>query len=51
LQVFLENEKRSLELKTFLEREKSLQLQVERLGKSSEQIHSDAERNREEALR
>ena len=40
--------KRSLDLEVFLEREKNLKLQVERLGKSSDQIRSDVDRNRKE---
>ena len=42
---------RSLDLEVFLEREKNLKLEVERLGKSSDQIQRDVERNREEGLR
>jgi carboxymethylenebutenolidase len=42
---------RSLDLEVFLEREKSLKLEVERLGKSAEQIQRDVERNKEESLR
>jgi hypothetical protein len=33
-------------LKVFLEKEKSLKLEVERLGKSAEQIQIDIDRNR-----
>jgi von Willebrand factor type A domain len=43
--------KRSLELEVFLEREKSLKLEVERLGKTADQIQREVERNREEGLR
>jgi von Willebrand factor type A domain len=42
---------RSLDLEVFLEREKNLKLEVERLGKSPDQIQRDIERNREEGLR
>jgi hypothetical protein len=42
--------KRSLDLEVFLEREKSLKLEVERLGKSRDQIQREVERNREENL-
>ena len=42
---------RSLDLEVFLEREKSLKLEVERLGKTPEQIQTDIERNREESLK
>ena len=51
LEVFLENEKRSLDLEVSLEKEKRLKLEVERLGKSPDQIQRDIERNREERLR
>jgi len=43
--------KRSLDLEVFLERERSLKLEVERLGKSPDQIQRDVERNREEGVR
>ena len=42
---------KSLELEVFLEREKKLKLEVERLGKSPEEIQRDAERQRQESLR
>jgi hypothetical protein len=42
---------KSLELEIFLEREKKLKLEVERLGKSAEEIQRDAERQRQESLR
>ena len=51
LEVFLENEKRSLDLKVFLEREKRLKLEVERLGKSPDQIQKGVDRNRKEDVR
>jgi von Willebrand factor type A domain len=50
LEVFLENEKRSLDLEVSLEKEKHLKLEVERLGKSAEQIQIDIDRNRREGL-
>jgi Mg-chelatase subunit ChlD len=42
---------KSLELEIFLEREKKLKLEVDRLGKSPEEIQRDAERQRQESLR
>ena len=42
---------RSLNLEVFIEREKSLKLEVERLGRSLDQIQRDVERNQEEGLR
>ncbi len=41
----------SLELEVFLEKEKSLKLEVERLGKSREEIQKEVDRSREESLR
>lgn len=41
---------KSLELEVFLEKEKKLQLQVDRLGKTQSEIQHDIERNREESL-
>jgi hypothetical protein len=41
---------KSLELEVFLEKEKSLRLQVERLGKSPAEIQRDVERGRENSL-
>jgi len=41
---------KSLDLDVFLEREKNLKLQVERLGKSQQQIEQDVERNRQDSL-
>jgi von Willebrand factor type A domain len=41
---------KSLELEVFLEKEKKLQLEVDRLGKSQSEIQRDIERNREETL-
>jgi hypothetical protein len=42
---------RSLELEIFLEKQRSLKLEVERMGKSADQIQRDVERNRKESLR
>ena len=42
---------KSLELEVFLEKEKNLKLQIERLGKSPEQIQRDVDRTREDSLR
>jgi Mg-chelatase subunit ChlD len=42
---------KSLELEVFLEREKNLKLQVERLGKSQAEIQQETERNREDSSR
>lgn len=42
---------KSLELEVFLEREKNLKLQVERLGKSQAEIQQETERNREDSLK
>jgi von Willebrand factor type A domain len=41
---------RALELQVFLEREKNLKLEVERLGRSPEDIQKEAERKREDSL-
>jgi len=41
---------KSLELEVFLEKEKKLQLEVERLGKSQADIQRDVERNRQDSL-
>jgi Mg-chelatase subunit ChlD len=41
---------KSLELEVFLEKEKKLQLEVERLGKSQSDIQRDVERNRQNTL-
>lgn len=51
LEVFLDNEKHSFDLKVSLEREKSLKQEVERLGKSAEQIQRDVERDRQDSLK
>jgi hypothetical protein len=42
---------KSLELEIFLEREKKLKLEVERLGKTPEEIQRDVERQRQDSLR
>ena len=42
---------KSLELEVFLEREKKLKLEVERLGRSQAEIQRDVERGREDSLR
>jgi Mg-chelatase subunit ChlD len=42
---------KSLELEIFLEKEKKLQLEVDRLGKSPADIQRDVERNRQDSLR
>jgi Mg-chelatase subunit ChlD len=42
---------KSLDLEIFLEKEKKLDLEIKRLGKSPDEIQRDVERNREESLR
>jgi Mg-chelatase subunit ChlD len=42
---------RSLDLEVFIEREKSLKLEIDRLGKSKEEIQRDIDRSREESLK
>ncbi len=42
---------KSLDLEVFLEREKNLKLQVERLGKSQAEIQQETERSREDSLK
>jgi hypothetical protein len=42
---------KSLDLEVFLEKEKNLKLQVERLGKSQAEIQQETDRNREDSLR
>jgi hypothetical protein len=42
---------RSLELEVFLERERSLQLEVQRLGKTEQQIQREVERDRDNSVR
>ena len=41
---------KSLDLEVFLEKEKNLQLEVNRLGKSPAEIQREIERNREDSL-
>ena len=43
--------KRSLDLEIFLEREKNLKLEIDRLGKSPEQIQREVEADRPEGLK
>lgn len=43
--------KRSLELEVFLEKEKKLKIEVERLGKTGEELQREGIRSREESLR
>ena len=42
---------KSLELEIFLEKEKKLELEIKRLGRSPAEIQRDVERNREESVR
>jgi len=42
---------KSLELEVFLEKEKKLQLEVDRLGRSPSEIQREVERNRQDSLR
>jgi hypothetical protein len=49
--TYQRGQQRSLELEVFLEREKSLRLEVERLGKGREQIQHEIDRSREDSLR
>ncbi|MFQ5902345.1 MAG: VWA domain-containing protein [Candidatus Binatia bacterium] len=44
-------DQRSLDLEVFLEKEKSLKLEVERLGKSREEIQREFDRRKEDSLR
>jgi von Willebrand factor type A domain-containing protein len=41
---------KSLELEVFMEKEKKLQLEIERLGKTQSEIQRDVERNRQDSL-
>jgi hypothetical protein len=43
--------RKSLELEVFIEKEKTLQLEVDRLGRSSEEIQREIERNRQGGTR
>jgi hypothetical protein len=49
--TYQRSKQQSLDLQVFLEREKSLQLQVERLGRSREAVEGEISRAREESLR
>jgi hypothetical protein len=40
-----------LELEVFLEKERKLKLEIDRLGRSPEEIQREIERNREDGLR
>ena len=42
---------KSLDLEIFLEKEKKLELEIKRLGRTPAEIQRDVERNREESLR
>jgi hypothetical protein len=42
---------KSLDLEIFLEKEKKLDLEIKRLGRSPDEVQRDVERNREESLR
>jgi hypothetical protein len=42
---------KSLELEIFLEKERKLQVQIERLGRSPAEIQRDVERNREQSVK
>ena len=42
---------KSLELEVFLEKEKKLKLEVERLGRSRDEIQNEVDRNRQDSLR
>ena len=44
-------DQRSVELEVFLEKEKNLKLEVERLGKGREEMQREVERGREDSLR
>ncbi|MGZ8441831.1 MAG: VWA domain-containing protein [Candidatus Binatia bacterium] len=48
---FQSGTQKSLDLEIFLEREKKLRLEVERLGRTPEEIQRDVERQRQEGLR
>jgi Mg-chelatase subunit ChlD len=49
--TYQRSNQQSLELQVFLEREKSLQVQVDRLGRSQETVEGEINRAREESLR
>jgi hypothetical protein len=48
---FQSGTRKSLELEVFLEKERKLQLEVDRLGRSPAEIQREVERNREDGLR
>ena len=48
--IYQPGTQKSLELEVFLEKEKKLKLEVERLGRSSADIQRDVERNREDSM-
>ena len=49
--IYQSGNQKSLELEVFLERERKLKLEVERLGRSPTEIQREIERNREDGLR
>ena len=49
--IYQSGNQKSLELEVFLERERKLKLEVERLGRSPAEIQREVERNREDGLR
>ena len=49
--IYQSGNQKSLELEVFLERERKLKLEVERLGRSPTEIQREVERNREDGLR
>ena len=51
LEVVFVNEKHALDLEVSLEQERRLKLKVERLGKSTEQLQRDVDRDKREGLR
>lgn len=48
--VYQSGTRKSLELEVFLDKEKNLQLEVDRLGRSSAEIQREVERNRQDGL-
>jgi Mg-chelatase subunit ChlD len=48
---FQSGTQKSLDLEIFLEKERKLELEIKRLGKSPDEIQRDVERNRQESLR
>jgi hypothetical protein len=49
--IYQSGNQKSLELEVFLEKERKLKLEVERLGRSPTEIQREVERNREDGLR